>query len=328
MSIRPVPRYRFLVALVGASLILLAAFATRAAGQVVEDDTGLPQPAVAQPAPDESLPNGQSNGHSNGNSNGNTNGQSNGATNGHANGQAPAGPPALRPANAAASGTLVQVPVPEGRFLPYIPPCSFETPQFTLTSSAGMVGDRIGWYGLGYRSGTRVSVKLYTALNEDLVEQQMIEVDGWCTFMGAFTIRIPDAYYVVVTGLSAKDEQTVIMESVRGVMDMRAPTPVPTRTGPPAAPSGLRAAPVSADMVRLDWNDNSANETSFVIDVDGATGRFTAGVAANASSVTIGTLRPSSRHCFSVAAQNDAGKSAPAATCVVTPREGELGPGR
>jgi hypothetical protein len=223
---------------------------------------------------------------------------------------------------------MAQMPVPEGRFLPYVSPCSFESPQFKVTQAAGMVGEQIGWYGLGYRTGTRVTIRMYSALNEDMIEQQTFEIDAWCTFMGSFTIRIPDAYVIVVSGITPKGESSMIMESVRGVMDLRAPAPAPARANPPAAPSALRAAPVSADMVRLDWNDNAANETGYTIDVDGATGHFTASTAANASSVTIGTLRPASRHCFSVSAVNLAGQSAPSATCIVTPREGERIPGR
>ncbi len=232
------------------------------------------------------------------------------------------------PTQAGPQGALSQLPIPDGRFLPFVHPCNLESPQFKLSRSVGIVGEQVGWYGLGYRAGSRVSIRVYTALNEDLVEQQIVEVDGWCTFMGTLTLRIPDAYYVVVSGITAKDENSTIMDTVRGVMDLRPPQPTPVRASPPAAPSALRAAAVTADMVRLDWNDNSRDETGFMIEIDGDANGFKVTTPANTTSLTIGTLQPATRHCFTVAAMNDMGQSPRAAACAVTPREGERVPGR
>jgi hypothetical protein len=215
-------------------------------------------------------------------------------------------------------------PVPEGRFMPYVSPCSFETPHFKLAPSIAVVGEQAGWYVLGLRSGSRVMVRIYTTLNQDLVEQYSLETDAWCTTMGTFPIRIPDQYFIVLSGLTPKGEPVTMIESVRGVMDLRPPAaPAPPPPAPPAAPSALRALPINATMVRLDWLDNSRNETNFTIDVQGNWGGFTAGAVANATSATIGTLQPATQHCFSVAAVNDAGQSSRTSTCTVTPREVE-----
>ena len=223
---------------------------------------------------------------------------------------------------------LLDLPIPEGRILPYYSPCSFETPQVKLSAPIVIVGDQVGWYALGFRSGSRATLRLYTALNEDLVEQQSFEVDAWCSLMGTFPVRIPDQYFFVLTGITAKGEPLVIMETVRGVMDLRPPAPTPVPASAPAAPSALRATPVSHDMVRLDWTDNSRNETSFMIGVESNWGGYQAGAGANATTTTLGTLQASTRHCFWIAAVNDAGQSSRTSTCMVTPREGERIPGR
>jgi hypothetical protein len=215
-------------------------------------------------------------------------------------------------------------PIPEGRFMPYVSPCSFETPQFKLSQPIAIVGEQVGWYALGLKSGSRVTLRFYTTLNEELVEQQSLEIDAWCTTMGTFPIRIPDQYFVVLTGLTPQGENITVIESVRGVMDLRAPAaPTPAPPAPPAAPTAFRATPVNATMVRLDWTDNARNETGFTIDVQSSWGGFTAGAAANSTSITMGTLHPSTQHCFSIAAVSDAGQSARSTTCTVTPREVE-----
>jgi hypothetical protein len=91
----------------------------------------------------------------------------------------------------------------------------------------------------------------------------------------------------------------------------------------PPAPTALRATPINAIMVRVDWIDNSRNETGFSIEVQSSWGGFTAGAVVNATSLTIGTLQPSTQHCFAVAAVNDVGPSARSTVCTVTPREVE-----
>jgi hypothetical protein len=175
------------------------------------------------------------------------------------------------------------------------------------------------------KSGSRVTVRLYTTLNETLVEQYSLEIDAWCTTMGTFPVRIPDQYFVVLSGLTPKGESITMIEGVRGVMDLRpAAAPAPAPAAPPAAPTALRATPINATMVRLDWTDHARNETGFTIDVQSSWGGFTAGAVVNATSATIGTLQPATQHCFAVAAVNDAGQSTRSTVCTVTPREVEL----
>ncbi|WP_426504942.1 protein kinase domain-containing protein [Dactylosporangium sp. McL0621] len=89
----------------------------------------------------------------------------------------------------------------------------------------------------------------------------------------------------------------------------------------PAAPSGLTATPQGPAAVRLQWTDNSADETGFTV-INGNTSHNT---AANASSYTWDGLSPGTYMCFKVRAFNPAGVSpySPAAqeswACTTTP---------
>jgi len=102
------------------------------------------------------------------------------------------------------------------------------------------------------------------------------------------------------------------------------PTPTsdatPTSTPPsqpPAQPSNLQITPIDFSRVRLDWSDNSDNESGFGICEGNA---CTAATEADATTYTVGDLMPDSYHCFRVFAFNDAGSSPSTGwTCVSTP---------
>jgi len=90
---------------------------------------------------------------------------------------------------------------------------------------------------------------------------------------------------------------------------------------PPAAPSNLRATAIDATHIRLDWSDNSNNESGFTINngvADVAT------VGANTTSYTVGGLAPGSYSCYHVRAFNNYGTSAwtPGWACATTPAAG------
>jgi hypothetical protein len=96
-------------------------------------------------------------------------------------------------------------------------------------------------------------------------------------------------------------------------------------TLPPAAPSGLTATPLSSSAVRLDWIDNSNNETGFRIErsLDGV--HFDPPVAAGKDAVTwTGTrLAAATKYYYRVRAYNGAGESAhTAAAAAATPEVG------
>ncbi|WP_344611162.1 fibronectin type III domain-containing protein, partial [Dactylosporangium salmoneum] len=75
--------------------------------------------------------------------------------------------------------------------------------------------------------------------------------------------------------------------------------------GVPAPPAALKAIPASAAAIRLEWTDNSDNETGFTV-INGVTSRD---VAANATTYTWTGLAPEQYMCFKVRAFNAAGPS-------------------
>jgi FtsP/CotA-like multicopper oxidase with cupredoxin domain len=89
---------------------------------------------------------------------------------------------------------------------------------------------------------------------------------------------------------------------------------------PPAAPSNLTATLLSATQVRLNWADNSNNETSFTIQrgVNGGSFNPLATVGANTTTYTDATVASSNTYAYRVAAVNGAGTSAFAGPVTIT----------
>ena len=86
-------------------------------------------------------------------------------------------------------------------------------------------------------------------------------------------------------------------------------TPAPTPTAaqpPPHAPSNLQATALNSSQIRLDWDDNSDDETGFRIS-DGNS--IVATVGANTVSYTVQNLAPNTYRCYQVQAFNDYGDS-------------------
>ena len=99
-------------------------------------------------------------------------------------------------------------------------------------------------------------------------------------------------------------------------------TPKPPGASPPAAPSNLTVAPVDQHDIRLNWQDNSNNETGFEIN----NGVISKHAGANSVTYTWGGLAPGTYMCFRIRAYNSAGDSAwdpnvsPYYVCTTTPK--------
>jgi len=97
------------------------------------------------------------------------------------------------------------------------------------------------------------------------------------------------------------------------------------RTSVPAAPSNLTVTAVDPNDIRLDWQDNSGNETGFEIN-NGVTSKS---AAANSTSYTWGGLAPGTYMCFKIRSYDSAGDSAwepnvsPWYRCTTTPNVSE-----
>jgi hypothetical protein len=93
-------------------------------------------------------------------------------------------------------------------------------------------------------------------------------------------------------------------------------------TSVPAAPSNLTATAVDPHDIRLNWHDNSSNETGFEIN----NGVVSKNAGANSTTYTWGGLAPGTYMCFKIRAYNSAGDSAwdpnvsPWYVCTTTPK--------
>ena len=100
------------------------------------------------------------------------------------------------------------------------------------------------------------------------------------------------------------------------------PTSTPTLVPkPPAPPSNLAATAISADMIQLNWIDNSDNETEFIIEKssDGITFTdYTTASEPNRTQMSDIQLEPATTHCYRVRAHNANGDSNPSSTACAT----------
>jgi hypothetical protein len=100
----------------------------------------------------------------------------------------------------------------------------------------------------------------------------------------------------------------------------------PAKT-PPQGPSNLTATAINAGQIKLDWQDNSNNETGFRIERQ-TTGSFTriATVGASVTSYYDAGLNPSTTYTYRVYAYNSAGNSAYSNEASATTPGGETSP--
>lgn len=87
----------------------------------------------------------------------------------------------------------------------------------------------------------------------------------------------------------------------------------PEATTIPAAPTQLTARSISGTQVRLNWTDNSDNETAFHVELsmDGLNFSRIGTTSVNATEFLVGSLLPSTQYYFRVSATNFAGTSNP-----------------
>lgn len=132
------------------------------------------------------------------------------------------------------------------------------------------------------------------------------------TYTGS-SIAADTSYYYRV-----KATNGVVDSAASNEVQARVPSTTPTV---PAAPSGLNAAAGSSTLTaRLDWQDNSNNETGFTVEARAGAGNWAliASLPASTSSLTTGTLLASTAYSFRVRASNAAGASAYSAAASYT----------
>ena len=84
-----------------------------------------------------------------------------------------------------------------------------------------------------------------------------------------------------------------------------------TAGSPPAAPSGLVLVQRFSNRISMRWNDNSSNETAFVVErsLNGATFSLRATLPAGTTTLTDTGLAPSTHYFYRIKSQNGSGTS-------------------
>jgi hypothetical protein len=156
-----------------------------------------------------------------------------------------------------------------------------------------------------------------------------MSVSGWGQTLGTATINSTGAFTLPFTvpsnaALGAAQLQfspTCTHSTVLTVVTFTVTAPS-TVTSAPAAPSNLTATAVDQHNIRLNWRDNSNNETGFEIN----NGVVSRDAGANSTTYTWGGLAPGTYMCFKVRAYNSAGDSpwdpnvSPWYVCTTTPK--------
>jgi hypothetical protein len=222
----------------------------------------------------------------------------------------------LVPAALAALAALLAVPTPAGA---QQAPGGSE--QFTIAPTSGPVGTSITVTGTGWTPNTAVQA----GITEDarLIGGRVGSPAGPISEVvtdarGAFTVQV-EAVPIPPEMLFANDATVWAMYadlSRGGSATFHYEGP-----GLPPMPSGLTAVPSDPRAIRLTWEDNSTDETGFVI-TDGIEERS---VPANRTTYVWSGLAPGTERCFEIQAVNALGRSLvfppppPSGVCTTTP---------
>ncbi len=170
---------------------------------------------------------------------------------------------------------------------------------------------------------------MVTASATDWSGCSSMSVSGWGATLGTAAINGSGAFsltFTVPSNAPAGAEQ--LMFSPTCAHSAVAPFVTFTVTAgtpgasPPAAPSNLTVTAVDQNDIRLNWQDNSNNETGFEIN----NGVVSRDAGAGSATYTWGGLAPGTYMCFKIRAYNSAGDSAwdpnvsPYYVCTTTPK--------
>ena len=174
-----------------------------------------------------------------------------------------------------------------------------------------------------------------TASATDWTGCSSMSVTGWGTTLGTAAIDSTGAFSLTFTVPSnAPTGPAQLMFSPTCTHSTVAPFVTFTVDSPgtgmsaPAAPSNLTATAVDQNDIRLNWQDNSTNETGFEIN----NGVISKDAGAGSTTYTWGGLAAGTYMCFKIRAYNSAGDSAwdpnvsPYYVCTTTPKPAGASP--
>lgn len=194
-----------------------------------------------------------------------------------------------------------------------------DSPGLTVSRTLAFQSEDVAWRLVGLLPGSQVAPRLTDPLapsSARTINLGSVLTSSVCEAIGSFSAvdLAPGTYTMSVAATTSRGEPIELTESLTILASPR-PTPSPTPRPMVAAPSGVRAVAITSTTVRVDWIDNSSDESGFRI--DGATSSFR--TAPNVVSQTVGGLQPNAIHCFSVYALSDAGASYGGTACAMTP---------
>jgi hypothetical protein len=186
-----------------------------------------------------------------------------------------------------------------GTVPPAPPPTPLATPADLTASAASSGSINLSWSDVSGETGYRI-------------ERSPDGTGGWTVVgtVGANVTAFLDAglaadtvyhYQVFATAASSASSPSAIASARTWAL------------GPPAAPSGLTASLVNSRTVRLDWSDNSSNETLFLVERSiGALNDWVMilTLGPDTTTATVGGLQKRLTYHFRVRAYNPAGYSA------------------
>ncbi|MEE8523394.1 MAG: fibronectin type III domain-containing protein [Thermoanaerobaculia bacterium] len=130
-----------------------------------------------------------------------------------------------------------------------------------------------------------------------------------------------EAYFDTGVAPETSYSYRIRAQNAAGASGYSAEVAVTTTEDPrPDPPSNLRAAPLSSRRIRLSWQDNSDDETSFALFLlDGATSNFVEvpyAIPVDTTTVLLNALQPDVKYTFRVRARNRSGTSGASNTAV------------
>lgn len=202
--------------------------------------------------------------------------------------------------------------------LPSIASAQSET--MSASPSSGPPGLSVTISGSGFTDYAGSQVQLNISVNHGN--------GNWDLLVAGAAYPVPDAngnFAVKITIPSnAPPGALLAISAITGQFVFASFTVTPsTGTGksPPAAPSNLTVTAVDSHDIRLNWKDNSSNETGFEIN-NGVVSKY---AGANKATYTWGGLAPGTYMCFKIRAYNSVGNStwepnvSPWYRCTTTP---------
>lgn len=146
----------------------------------------------------------------------------------------------------------------------------------------------------------------------------LLERDTAASFSSPTTISRPaDSTTYIDTTVGPSTTYYYRLRAVNGLgpSDATSTVSATTSIAPPAAPSGLRATSDTATQTRLDWSDDSSDETGFVVELssDRAFASVTAVTLASNTTTYTDTVVSEGPRFYRLKAINAAGESGPSA---------------